>query len=253
MQAAASIQFDFTTDDYLHLARRVTYGGEQARAWRKFRVRMVWQTVGATLFTGLYISALATNYKGMVDPGNVMIAVFGSLVAFIWWDTVGLIRKGSRGNVEQQLRQYADTPDVRRSLGPTSVTLYPAALVWDSQLLSVVQPWGQLISVEETPELILFFRDESGAYAAPKRAFESPARATEFLDLARGFYAQAPRDPAVDVRRLLAENDVPCPGCGYNLRGMTSQSCPECGAAFTLPQLVRAAHDRAGPRSFRLS
>lgn len=26
----------------------------------------------------------------------------------------------------------------------------------------------------------------------------------------------------------LAEHDVPCPGCGYNLRGLTSDRCPEC-------------------------
>ena len=26
----------------------------------------------------------------------------------------------------------------------------------------------------------------------------------------------------------LAERDVPCPACGYNLRGLKAQACPEC-------------------------
>lgn len=26
----------------------------------------------------------------------------------------------------------------------------------------------------------------------------------------------------------LADRDTPCPGCGYNLRGLTGERCPEC-------------------------
>lgn len=48
----------------------------------------------------------------------------------------------------------------------------------------------------------------------------------------------------------LADRDVACPGCGYNLRGCKSQQCPECaesiklnvthpGAAVITPWLVR--------------
>lgn len=32
------------------------------------------------------------------------------------------------------------------------------------------------------------------------------------------------------LRSFLAERDVPCPVCRYNLRGMASDRCPECGA-----------------------
>lgn len=31
---------------------------------------------------------------------------------------------------------------------------------------------------------------------------------------------------------------VPCPDCGYNLRGLTEARCPECGGQFTLEQLI---------------
>lgn len=30
------------------------------------------------------------------------------------------------------------------------------------------------------------------------------------------------------LRAFLAERDVACPGCGYNLRGLTGDACPEC-------------------------
>lgn len=30
------------------------------------------------------------------------------------------------------------------------------------------------------------------------------------------------------LRAFLGERDTPCPGCGYNLRGLTGDVCPEC-------------------------
>ena len=40
-------------------------------------------------------------------------------------------------------------------------------------------------------------------------------------------------------RRVTAtREDVPCPACGYNLRGLKETRCPECGTQFTIEQLV---------------
>lgn len=41
-----------------------------------------------------------------------------------------------------------------------------------------------------------------------------------------------PREPA---REYLANLDVQCPGCGYNLRGLIDAQCPECGRVVELP------------------
>lgn len=32
------------------------------------------------------------------------------------------------------------------------------------------------------------------------------------------------------LRTFLAERDLPCPLCGYNLRALTADRCPECGS-----------------------
>lgn len=34
--------------------------------------------------------------------------------------------------------------------------------------------------------------------------------------------------------QYLAERDTPCPGCGYNLRGLEQDRCPECGERLEL-------------------
>ena len=36
------------------------------------------------------------------------------------------------------------------------------------------------------------------------------------------------------LQQFLSERDVVCPGCSYNLRGLTSDRCPECGDALEL-------------------
>lgn len=41
-----------------------------------------------------------------------------------------------------------------------------------------------------------------------------------------------------DKSRAPSADNVPCPECGYNLRGLTQARCPECGGEFTLEQLI---------------
>jgi hypothetical protein len=41
-------------------------------------------------------------------------------------------------------------------------------------------------------------------------------------------------DDGVELTRFLAGRDVPCPLCGYNLRGLTTPRCPECGRELRL-------------------
>lgn len=41
-------------------------------------------------------------------------------------------------------------------------------------------------------------------------------------------------DPGAELRALLADRDVACPGCGYNLRGLAGEVRPECGRLAAL-------------------
>ena len=44
----------------------------------------------------------------------------------------------------------------------------------------------------------------------------------------------APAGQAPLLNAYLAERDVPCPRCGYNLRSLAGERCPECGDQLTL-------------------
>ena len=45
--------------------------------------------------------------------------------------------------------------------------------------------------------------------------------------------ATAPAD-AEELLRFLQTRDIPCPRCGYNLRALASNRCPECGGELRL-------------------
>lgn len=36
------------------------------------------------------------------------------------------------------------------------------------------------------------------------------------------------------IKAFLADRDVACPGCGYNLQGCAAEVCPECGAGIEI-------------------
>ncbi|MCC6675680.1 MAG: hypothetical protein IT436_00925 [Phycisphaerales bacterium] len=63
----------------------------------------------------------------------------------------------------------------------------------------------------------------------------------------------APLTPAAGrdaelLKALLADRDIACGKCGYNLRGMTTAACPECNEPLTLPTSL-AAQRGYGPGS----
>jgi hypothetical protein len=40
--------------------------------------------------------------------------------------------------------------------------------------------------------------------------------------------------PDLRLQQFLADRDVPCPLCGYNLRGLANEKCPECNQRLEL-------------------
>lgn len=43
---------------------------------------------------------------------------------------------------------------------------------------------------------------------------------------------------------FLADRDAPCPRCGYNLRGLTGEACPECGMVLSVERLMAEVEHR---------
>jgi hypothetical protein len=48
-----------------------------------------------------------------------------------------------------------------------------------------------------------------------------------------------------ELADYLSRNDAPCPNCGYNLRGLATDLCPECRERLALQ--VAVPDPRLGP------
>lgn len=61
--------------------------------------------------------------------------------------------------------------------------------------------------------------------------------------LGAGFVFLVWRAGKRDAWRRWMQPGPSCPGCGYDLRGLTTACCPECGNKFTLGDLWLAQRD----------
>lgn len=51
------------------------------------------------------------------------------------------------------------------------------------------------------------------------------------------------------IKRYLARHDVPCIDCGYNLRGLDSTDCPECGAWTDIEAILKSYQESETPEN----
>lgn len=78
---------------------------------------------------------------------------------------------------------------------------------------------------------------------------DAPHRTFSLLILPSGGESTMTEDEL--VAEYLKGRDFSCPGCGYNLRGLSGQTCPECGLAFRL-QLVPIGISPDDPEAERI-
>lgn len=88
-------------------------------------------------------------------------------------------------------------------------------------------------SVHDLPGGICVNRRDDHTFLIPKRLFGTSEEAADVIRRARAWHDASGYGEARRLRTLLADRDVPCPKCGFNLRGITCGACPECGLSLS--------------------
>jgi hypothetical protein len=204
------------------------------RQWDALRSRCRGaMVIAAVLLLGMFV-VTGTNALGprwTEDRPVVTLAIGAGVVGAIW---TAIQYRRALAPITQPNRayQYARSEPVRFTLGSQAFEIGAAGIVYRSRHQDVTQRWSGIAAVRDTPDGIYLQRRDRQCYVIPKRIFQGPDEAASVVRRARAWLDEAGHGDARRIRTHLAEQDVPCPGCRYNLRGAQGSLCPECGRAF---------------------
>ncbi|MFM9995442.1 MAG: YcxB family protein [Phycisphaerales bacterium] len=243
MPDSHDIEFEFTREDYIRYALE-GMRPERSPEWARFYRRRRGMLAAAIGSTAVYGTALATNFNGAIDPGNGVVLALGGGVAYFWWWTHRAFNANAPGAIAQALRAAADSADGRRTIGVHRVRLTPSEMQWESKGVRWASPWAQIVSVNDIGSFVLIMAHQNGGIVIPKRVLGTDEATTSFVAAARRLHAAAPAGPVELLGDFLANRDLACPSCGYSLRGLRTDRCPECATHLSV-ELLTAPSRRA--------
>jgi len=143
--------------------------------------------------------------------------------------------------IERSLRNRIDRGELGGDRGDETLSLTDEGAVFANSSATGCYRWGRGIeAIAQTESLILLYTAVGSAFVIPIRAFPSPAHAKEFVRVARAQLEACGGSPRMrELRSFLADRNAPCPACGYGLRGLVGNRCPECGTQVAVQDFSR--------------
>ena len=238
------LRFDLDEGDLDFIRRDVVDLYPQVQQqWRSLGRQYRLSLILAIALTLALIVGFFTDFLGMASvegrPVLSVVLVAGAVGA--WW-TVGQYRHAlSPLRQAKGLVSPAWINAMRHNLGPQSISFTASGFRCCSKHSDVVQRWSGISGVTSSSDVIYIRRRDMGSYIIPKRVFSSPQEAAAAVDRITRWLDEAGHGEPRQIREYIADRDVPCPTCRYNLRGVVSGLCPECGLALGLESLPQAA------------
>lgn len=229
------LEFELTESDmaavYRSAARKEV---ATSKRWAAYRRHLWGWLVVALVLTGMFFVGLGVYGTPRGGRGSFpFLAVAGAAgMMGAWWIVFQYIRVLGPNATETRIANTLRSEACRYHLGRVRLAVGPAGIDYRSPHHDTVQRWSGIADIQEDPDTVCIRRRDGAAYVAPRRVFASSGDATAFAAKARGWLEASGHGHGHALRAYLADRDVPCPACGYNLRGITTAACPECGAAL---------------------
>lgn len=167
---------------------------------------------------------------------------------YVWGAGIGILLSGvtifglSRQDIRKKLilknRRLCEQQDVSFGCGLVKLHADAGGLRVRTPMYRMSCCWS-MANVHDFGDAIQVVYSTSTVLLLPKRAFDSREHATACFEQMQKWRQAAQLPAAARVRLYLAERDVSCPKCEFNLRGCVGMTCPECGQGLTYDELVR--------------
>jgi hypothetical protein len=237
MSGPRNIEFEVTREDWIAvnewlMANSPAWANANKAYRRKFLLQLIWMT---PLFVGGAALAIgkAEATRGMYVEGALCGLVLIGVIAF------GVFRLDATGKVKQQQLEQIRRADLADHIGRGNVMIDERGVEVRTLNKEMRLGWSAA-SVCDAGEYLIVQQGGTNGMLIPKRAFATPEAAADFLAESHRLWAEAQLPEPVRMARYLHDRDVYCPGCGYNLRGVQTNVCPECGRSLTMQTLQQA-------------
>jgi hypothetical protein len=207
---------------------------EQTRAARRQAVR------ASPLAVAFGVVVIGRAFGGGREGAMVGGAIGAAFAAFLLW---ALPRVDFLGKQKREALARVRAADVSDFVGPTTVAVSPEGVVVRARGREMTLGWSvaSVASVGGTQgdgAYVLVQYAQGGGAIVPRRAFASDEAMAAFVERAQAWWRAGQVPAGQRLKRYLADLDVARPTCGYGLRGVGGEWCPECGRKLVLEEFV---------------
>ncbi len=229
-QLIATVTHTFTEQDYadafdLYEARFAAIDP----AWKSARDARRATIVLALAVTAAVAAGFTWNLFAMRDEALPLGVIFAAQALMCWswaysaWKP--LTRSSRKAARNDYLRATAEPRE------PVTFAIETDGFRIRTERYDFLYRWAALHDVLVLPNEVLIFQTHAEYSRVPRSAFATDDAFRAYADAAsEAFAAAGGRNGR--LRSFLASTDAPCPACGYNLRGVATRLCPECGTAI---------------------
>jgi hypothetical protein len=210
---------------------------EQQRSWvRRWPAAVLLMVLAALGVLGIVEHALGGRFRWPVWVLLGFVSLIGA-VAYVYsgiWN-VGLYRRTVRADLGAQARALA-VPGI---IGPGRITLNEAGVMYDGLGTSVWASWAAVTEVDAEDDYLILKTLQQRWFIVPTEAIARVAPPGDVVRFAESCKVQAGGAERL-IREFLADRRLACPACGYEVGGLETARCPECGRDVTVADLARA-------------
>lgn len=239
MNDTIDISYELVREDWIEAYRVAADRREPevAEAHRKARRAQLrhWLIFGPCIvaLVSMIIGSRAST-RGMYLEGALAGA---AVVILMMLPTLTATTRRYVAKYRQSVLELANTDELGDLVGPQRLRAGPEGIVRATAIQEVRLAWAAFETLDASENLLILNGPYTAAVVIPRRAFPTPQAADAAAAALRRWLDAGRAPPAARIAAYLADRDLPCPTCTYNLRGISSDRCPECGAHLTIEAL----------------